>query len=825
MRTVKPHHCSHARTLLQSLAGGCLVVAAASVLVSQPLVAQTRRALLIGINTYHYSPAVASRWRASLPREVLATRGTGGDRRADMPDLDGAVSDARAMATVLSGKYGFQSVDTLYDQQATRAGIIAAIRHLIDSSRPGDVAVFYYAGHGSQRYNSAAPASASANKLDQTIVPADANVGQFDLRNAELTALFNELLAKDVKLTLIFDSCNSGSAVRGVTPPKLRYAPFDPRDARDPSDPESLTRPGRRNPALFVAAAQENQSAAEEPGGAHGAFTGALLRVLASSATTVNAPARQIFRQVEAALRWSSVSQVPVLKGTDAARDRPLFGPYSGAAASHTVLALQGLTGAQVDTAILDGGTSLGIGTGTELRLLADGDKAPLRLRVVSSDLGTSRAVAVAGKLAESPGAAFVVEKWVLPVEAQLRVWVAPDVTAEQLASAFTSLSALRTSNAMDWVSDPTAMAEDGRPLYTVVHEPGKWSVRTPWNTLVALGSPTAEEVTRVVAAQQRHAADSIRVVNAKRQDLGLSPLPEPGRPYLFVMLPPTDSLQRALRTELGTGSQVQLTDRPDGTQYMLVGRENATGVSYAWMLRDASPQMVRRSPIPARTEWFDAASPDKAASQLALWGGRLARLEYWQTVQSHNPHPFPYHLALRRSDTTGVPEKMAGDTISNRGGEQYRLVLRRDTSVHEPAMPQWIYVFALDRTGLGSLLFGQSSNHLPERGGAAPATASDEIPLPMRAPITICPTYGTDTFVMVASERPIGSPESTFDFPAVEVLRSTVVSTDPSPDDWSVERIWLRSEPPPASAERLLSQGTQACRMSRQQLLDPGFP
>ena len=88
-----------------------------------------------------------------------------------------------------------------------------AIKQLSDESRPGDVVIFYYAGHGAQRVNSL---SREANRLDQTIVPSDANAGVFDLRDKELARAFNPLMDKGVSLTLIFDSCHSGSIMRGV---------------------------------------------------------------------------------------------------------------------------------------------------------------------------------------------------------------------------------------------------------------------------------------------------------------------------------------------------------------------------------------------------------------------------------------------------------------------------------------------------------------------------------------------------------------------------------------------------------------------------------
>jgi len=78
------------------------------------------RALIIGINDYQ-DPKV--------------------------PDLKTAVSDARAMAELLSGHYGFQ-VKLLLDRKATKEAIYRALRNLASSTKSDDSVLIYYAGHG-----------------------------------------------------------------------------------------------------------------------------------------------------------------------------------------------------------------------------------------------------------------------------------------------------------------------------------------------------------------------------------------------------------------------------------------------------------------------------------------------------------------------------------------------------------------------------------------------------------------------------------------------------------------------------------------------------
>src|SRR5208337_1911690 len=96
--------------------------------------------------------------------------------------------------------------------------------------------VFYDASHGSLRVNS------KGNKLtvfvngqyvhaDTTLVPSDAYKGGFDVRDREMSRIFNAALDKGVHLTAIFDSCHSGGISRGIGPRYIeRTLAYDPRD-------------------------------------------------------------------------------------------------------------------------------------------------------------------------------------------------------------------------------------------------------------------------------------------------------------------------------------------------------------------------------------------------------------------------------------------------------------------------------------------------------------------------------------------------------------------------------------------------------------------
>ena len=130
--------------------------------------ASTRRAVVIGIDKY--APAA--------PKSGETT--SQNTERSGWYDLDGAVNDAMAMRDVLS-LHGFESdnVAVLLNDDASREAILEALRSvLVEQSEPGDIAFFYFAGHGSQVAN-----SSEVDGLDETLVPADANEGAWDIRS------------------------------------------------------------------------------------------------------------------------------------------------------------------------------------------------------------------------------------------------------------------------------------------------------------------------------------------------------------------------------------------------------------------------------------------------------------------------------------------------------------------------------------------------------------------------------------------------------------------------------------------------------------------
>lgn len=267
---------------------------------------------------------------------------------------------------MLIERHGFapRDVVTLTDQAATRAAILEAIdRHLLKPAAEGDMLFFYYAGHGSQVRNTK---SEEPDRMDESLVPADSRLGARDIRDKELRRLFNRILDRGARLTVILDACHSGSGVRGAGRSRVRTRGVrsDDRDVADSTD--AGPRPEDRG-ALVLAAAQDYDRAWErrdEDGRVHGAFSWAWIRAMRDS--SAGEPAEETFLRAQARLRAETPFQEPVLAGNTEARRNPFLGVHADRSHPRTVVAVERVR--SDGTVVLDGGWANGLSIGSELR-------------------------------------------------------------------------------------------------------------------------------------------------------------------------------------------------------------------------------------------------------------------------------------------------------------------------------------------------------------------------------------------------------------------------------------------------------------------------
>lgn len=747
--------------------------------------AETRRAVIIGIDKYSVADATASYAECVSGQNnrriaPLAARKSSQEWR----NLDGAVNDAMAIREILTTVYHFsaENILVLTDARATRENICSAIRtHLIDAATSGDVSVLYYAGHGSQVKNSL---SDELDKKDESIVPSDGH----DIRDKELNRLFNKAVDKGIVLTAIFDSCHSGSILRGeVVRRKTRFAPEDPNDVMDP--PDDALKPEERG-ALVLSAARDDEDAQEtNDNPPHGAFTVALLKALRNP--QVNVLARDVFASAIGQLRAMGEPQQPVLAGSPERQRSPIFGGKASVAGR-----LRVAIGADEDGSLeLLGGYPVGLTLNSELTKVTDSQGTsstePVRVRVTEAvSMGRSRFAVVAGQGHDiNPGDLFELDRWVPPQGSMVKAWLPPGMTTEELLQVTKALTVLRTSELMTWVNDPTTVS----PTHVLAWDGSVWRLSGTDGQVRELGRTITAEVIHNV----------------------LSSIPPPVR--LFVRIPPSAELANALKIGVAQSKMsVEWVSWPEQADYLLSGNLSKRGVGYAWVLPNASVEDPRTKslPLPIRTDWIDTdlsiRTQQEVSYQLEQKLLQIAKLRGWLTLESPSEDSvFPYRLVLRQSTSGEKP------TDQVREGEEYQLVLTAEAEqLKQRVKPQHVYILVLSNDGKTHVLYppvgrGDIENRFPlkkEAGRSHPT----EIGLPK---MQVGPPFGIDTYILLATNEPIGdltgleseavktrvgSAEAGLKSPLAILLSqigsATRSTQTPVPTGWSVSQFSIRS-------------------------------
>jgi len=264
----------------------------------------TKRALCVGINDYPL---------------------------ADM-DLKGCVNDARDWAGLLTGHYDFARADVkmLLNKSATKAAIVRELGKLLSGATSGDVLVFTNSSHGTY----VADKDGDEAVYDEAMCPWDAKDNL--LVDDELRGLFAGL-PKGARLTVISDSCFSGTVTRAAdpvqTPDDRRRRFLSPRRIGRPEiENLNMARPrsGGLHPEsamkeLLVSGCSDKQYSfdARIDGRYNGAMTANAMRVIAGANYRLSYNALRT--KLVAALEESGYDQEPQLEGRSSARSRQLF--------------------------------------------------------------------------------------------------------------------------------------------------------------------------------------------------------------------------------------------------------------------------------------------------------------------------------------------------------------------------------------------------------------------------------------------------------------------------------------------------------------------
>ena len=131
--------------------------------------------------------------------------------------LRGCINDVKNMSTYLNQNFGYAREDMVIltdDQQnpmsqPTKANILRAMHWLVKDARPNDSLFFHYSGHGGQTPDLDGD---EEDGYDEVIYPVDFRT-QGQIVDDEMHLIMVKSLSPGVRLTAIFDSCHSGSAL------------------------------------------------------------------------------------------------------------------------------------------------------------------------------------------------------------------------------------------------------------------------------------------------------------------------------------------------------------------------------------------------------------------------------------------------------------------------------------------------------------------------------------------------------------------------------------------------------------------------------------
>jgi hypothetical protein len=722
-----------------------------------------KRAVLVGINDYTASSFPAPD-TAALP-----------DR--DWEDLQGAVTDVGILRDLLISRYGFEpaNIITLTDQQATGAAILDALdRNLLRPSKKDDVTFFYYSGHGSQVANSL---SDEPDCMDESIVPADSRRGADDIRDKELRRIFNGILSQGARLTVVFDSCHSGSGARGfdegLRPRSVRP---DLRDVADASDPGP--RPENRG-ALIMAAAQDFDLAYEtrDPAGnIHGAFSWALENALRDSGP--GEPAMDTFLRAHARLRLDMPAQEPMIAGNTEARLTPFLVARGERPRAKTLIAIERVN--PDGTYVLQGGWVNGITIGSELE--ANG----VRIEVTAlRGIARCDARAVVQRASRGipatlqSGTLLKIVGWAAPPGRPLHVWI--PAGPQDTISFARALAREAERRKIHWIADPTETAA----THLVRWRDGGWEV-------LAQGQRA-----------EHPGGDPARILRAI-----------PSGSSVFLQLPGPANLVEAIGLrQKGDQDGIEITSDPRSADYILGGRYFNGQIEYAWLRRALTPAERGLVALPLRSRWSAAGVAD---TPLVLNDAimRLRRVFGWQNLESPGNDALPYDLTIRRA----ADGSLVKDGVLV-GESKYGLVLRaRSGRAGGVVQPRYVYVFIIDSLGKSILLFppsGSVENRVPmEDEETQVAHLPSEIPLGEWASFSATPPYGVDTYFLLTTDEALPDPWSlewdgvrgvsgrggTSPLQQLLELGGTMRSPLRTPPNWSIEQLIFESVPPHAA-------------------------
>ncbi len=336
-------------------------------------------------------PAEETRKRKATKKRALLV-GIDKYRHGEINRLRGCKYDVADMKDLLIRKFEFpeEGILPLLDKEATRDAILRGMEdHLFAGANRDSVLVFYFSGHGSQK------AGNESDGYDETLVPYDSGRPKSghenrDITDDELNELLTKIAAETHNVTVILDSCHSGTATRGASPRSAEADPLLPADYAQDEEGTAFEADEGRYVLLAAAGADQRAFEDEYQGKQRGAFTWSLTKELRQRGGEITYA--DIIGPVAASVQKRFRNQQPQLEGTE--RDKLVFGTRSR---SRTMVASASPLGAEEIK--LDWGIFHGITEGSVFEVFApDAVFDPGRKRPKSGlPIGVAEIVEVGG--------------------------------------------------------------------------------------------------------------------------------------------------------------------------------------------------------------------------------------------------------------------------------------------------------------------------------------------------------------------------------------------------------------------------------------------
>ncbi len=152
--------------------------------------------------------------------------------------LGGCVRDITEVEAFLNGKLRLQDQQIIKltasnggttepheprEQWPAYENMVAAFHKVAQLAQAGDQVYIHYSGHGGRTQPTLLPEQKGVNGFDEALVPTDiGNSTTRYLRDVEMAHLLRTMVDKGLIVTIVLDSCHSGSATRGASGDTVR---------------------------------------------------------------------------------------------------------------------------------------------------------------------------------------------------------------------------------------------------------------------------------------------------------------------------------------------------------------------------------------------------------------------------------------------------------------------------------------------------------------------------------------------------------------------------------------------------------------------------